>query len=152
MTARVNNYGARRSREDSYAAALAAEHMAIFAYGVAGGRLDAADKEPARQAESKHRDRRDALVTRLAAATTPSPAEPAYETPFPVVDRQSALRLLIAAEDATALAWRGVIGLASGEERRLALDALIAAAVQATTWRRLAGVTPTTLAFPGSPE
>jgi hypothetical protein len=143
----------RRSREtDAYAAALNAEHMAIFAYGVAGGRLDATDKEPARQAESKHRDRRDALIIRLSTASTPSPAEPAYETPFPVTDRPSALRLLIAAEDATARAWRGVLGEANGEERRLALDALVAAAVQATVWRRLAGVTPATLAFPGSPE
>ena len=69
-----------------------------------------ADKEAARTAEAAHRDRRDALITRLAATATPPPAEPAYATPFPVTDRASALRLAVAVEDATAAAWRSVLG------------------------------------------
>jgi hypothetical protein len=137
---------------DPYAAALAAEHMAIFAYGVVGGRLDNADKEAARVAESAHRDRRDALISRLAATATPPPAEPAYATPFPVTDRASALRLAVAVEESTAGAWRSILALTAGPERKLALDALMAAAVQATRWRERAGITPSTLAFPGAPE
>ena len=126
--------------------------MAIFAYGVLGGRLDAPAKEAARAAEAAHRDRRDALITLLAATATPPPAEPAYTAPFPVTDRASALRLAVAVEDATATAWRSVLGQATGSGRKAALDALMAAAVQATRWRELAGITPATLPFPGSPE
>jgi hypothetical protein len=38
-----------------------------------------------------------------------------------------------------------------GSDRGSALDALTDAAVRATRWRRVGGVTPPTLPFPGRP-
>jgi len=40
----------------------------------------------------------------------------------------------------------------TGDDRRLAVDGLIDAAIRATRFRKAAGVTPTTVAFPGRLE
>lgn len=138
---------------DAFAAALAAEHMAIYGYGVLGARLDDAGKEVARIAEAAHRDRRDALIMRITAANaTAAPAAPAYRLPDPVTDLTSALRLAIALEEGVALTWRQALAATTGEDRRMALDALMGCAIQATRWREVAGFTPATVVFPGSPD
>ena len=132
------------------AAALAAEEAAIYAYGVLGVHLAAADVPAARAAEQAHRARRDAAVSRLAAlnaSTAPPPA--AYRLPFPVTDAASGLKLAIHVEDGVAAAWRAVLPVSEGGDRTTALAALTDAAVRATHWRRRAGVTPVTLPFPG---
>jgi len=137
---------------DALSAALAAEHAAIFGYGAVGARLDKAGQEAARQAEAAHRSRRDALVVRIAAASASPPASaPAYGLPFPVTDRASALRLAITLEEGAARAWRQALPATSGDDRRLAVEALMDCAVRATRWRRLAGVLPSTVPFPGAP-
>jgi Domain of unknown function (DUF4439) len=136
---------------DALAAALAAEHAAIFGYGVVGARLDAATQVAARDAETAHRNRRDALLLMLTAASArPPAAAPAYALPFPVPDRDSAVKLAIALEEGTARAWRQAVGATSGDERKLALDALTDCAVRATRWKTAAGLSPTIVAFPGS--
>jgi len=138
---------------DALAEALAAEHAAIFGYGAVGARLDKAGQEAARQAETAHRNRRDALVVRIAAASaTPPPAAPAYQLPFPVTNRASALRLAIALEEGAAQAWRRALPVTSGDDRRLGIEALMDCAVRATRWRRAAGVLPATVPFPGAPS
>jgi ferritin-like protein len=137
---------------DALSAALAAEHAAIFGYGAVGGHLDRAGQDAARQAETAHRNRRDALVVRIAAASaSPPAAAPAYALPFPVTDRTSALKLAVALEEGAAQAWRQALPATSGNDRRLALDALMDCAVQATRWRRSAGILPPTVPFPGAP-
>jgi hypothetical protein len=137
---------------ESLAAALAAEHAAIFGYGVVGGHLDKAGQDAARQAEVAHRNRRDALLVRLVEANaTPPAAAPAYTVAFPVIDRASALRLAIELEEGTARAWRQATGTTSGDERKMSLDALMDCAVRATRWRRMAGTNPATVPFPGAP-
>jgi hypothetical protein len=139
------------SATDAFLAAIEAEHAAIFGYGVAGARMDRDGQVAAREAEAAHRDRRDALVTRVAAAgATPPPAAAAYGLPFPVTDRPSALRLAVALEDGTAAVWRQTLSATAGEERRLAIDALTDCAVRATRWRLAADITPATVPFPGS--
>jgi hypothetical protein len=108
--------------------ALAAEHAAIFGYGVLGAHLDAnsAAATQARTGEAVHRDRRDALVARLTGAgATPVPAGAVYAVPFPVTDKASALHLAVL------------------------LEALVDSAVRATAWRRIAGISPATVSFPG---
>jgi uncharacterized protein DUF4439 len=131
--------------------ALAAEHAAIFGYGVAGAHLDKAGQDVARQAESAHRARRDALIVRIAATSASPPATaPAYALPFPVTDRDSALRLAVVLEEGTGRAWHQALGVTVGDERRLALDALVDTAVRATKWRRTAGISPATVIFPGA--
>jgi hypothetical protein len=130
--------------------ALVGEHAAIYAYGPIGARLDRRTAPDARAAEAAHRDRRDALVVRLTGGdVTPPPAAPAYGLPFPVTNRAGALRLAVHVEERTAALWRAALRETAGADRRLALDALTDCAVRATRFRRLAGVAPTTVPFPG---
>jgi rubrerythrin len=135
--------------DEALAAALAAEHAAIYGYGVAGARLSGQQLAAVREAEQVHRARRDALFTRLTAASvTPPPAEPAYALPFPVTDAAGALRLAVHLEERTAAVWRHAVGATDGEQRKLALEALLDAAVRATRWRVAAGVSPATVPLP----
>ncbi|WP_326560349.1 ferritin-like domain-containing protein [Micromonospora sp. NBC_01796] len=133
-------------------AALAAEHAAIFAYGPIGVRLAGAAATDARAAEAAHRTRRDALVLLLTTGGGTAPAAAAsYELPYPVTDPASALRLAVEIEERTGAVWRAALATTTGVERGRALDALTDCAVRATRWRRTAGVTPATVAFPGRP-
>jgi hypothetical protein len=139
--------------EERLAAALVAEHAAIFGYGAVGARLDTATVGLAQQAEAAHRTRRDAIVMRLNGRGVTAPAaEPGYALPSPVTDQASALRLAVSIEDRTAAVWRAALLDTTAEERRLAVDALIDCAVRATRFRKAAGITPSTIAFPGRAE
>jgi hypothetical protein len=146
----------------SLTAGLAAEQAAIYAYGPIGVRLSGAARADARAAEAVHRDRRDALISRLtppssgpSGAPTPAAETPAVETPagyalpFPVIDTTSALKLAIHVEDGVAATWRAALAATEGADRLTALTALTDAAVRATRWRRAAGVTPLTVPYPG---
>jgi hypothetical protein len=133
-------------------AALAAEEAAIYAYGIVGVHATGGAVDEARTAEATHRARRDVLVGKLAAlnaSTAPQPA--AYELPFPVATAASALKLAIHVEDGVAAAWRAVLPATERTDRGEALSAMTDSAVRATRWRKLAGVTPVTVAFPGKP-
>jgi len=139
------------SASDALAAALAAEDAAIYAYGVLGVRLESDDeKTDAHAAETAHRQRRNYAVTRLDELKAKPPATPAgYDLPFPVTDRDSALKLAIQVEDGVAQAWRPVLPVTESSDRATALAAMTDAAVRATRWRRRAGAAPLTLPFPG---
>jgi hypothetical protein len=132
--------------------ALAAEHVALYAYGLVGPHLAGAPRADADAAAAAHRGRRDALTNQLAAATvTPTPAAPAYTPPFPVADQASALRLAVLVEERTGQAWRAAVAATTGEQRRSAVAALTDTAVRAARWRRYATPAgPITVAFPGS--
>jgi len=138
---------------EQLAGALAAEEAAIYAYGPIGVKLTrVSERTEARAAEAAHRDRRDTLVSKLAqlgASAAPAPA--AYELPFAVTDRASALKLAIQVEDGVAQAWRVVLPVSQDADRSAALSAMTDAAVRATRWRRLGGITPATMPFPGRP-
>jgi hypothetical protein len=136
---------------EQLAAALAAEQAAIYAYGVIGVRLGA-DAAEARSAEAAHRDRRDALVSRFdEQSASPAPPAAGYALPFAVTDRASALKLAVTVEDRVAATWRAALPVTTDADRATALAALTDAAVRATRWRKLAGVTPLTVPFPGKP-
>jgi Domain of unknown function (DUF4439) len=131
--------------------ALAAEHAAIWGYGVAGGHLAAGALDLARQSEAAHRDRRDVLIEQLSGAGDPPPAAaPAYDLPFPVTDQASALRLAVQIEERTGAVWRATLPQLTGDARRAPLNALTDCAVRAARWRRLTGQTPGTVALPGT--
>ncbi|GIM89480.1 ferritin-like domain-containing protein [Paractinoplanes toevensis] len=136
---------------EQFAAALAAEEAAIYAYGLLGVKLTArAEVTAARAAELEHRERRDWLINKIAELGSSSGPTPAgYTLPFPVIDRDSALDLAIKIEDGVAQAWRPVLGVTADDDRTTALAALTDAAVRAVRWRRLNAVTPLTMAFPG---
>ncbi len=138
------------SDEKGLRSALAAEHAAIYAYGRLGVLLDPEGKGEAQAAEAVHKARRDALVVRLdELKAAPEPAQAGYVLPFPVSDRDSALKLAVHVEDGVSATWRDAIAASEGEERKAALNAYMEAAVRATRWRRMAGLTPLTSAYPG---
>jgi hypothetical protein len=138
--------------DERLAAALRAEHAAVFGYGLVGARLDAATVSLAAQAESAHRSRRDALVLRLTerGASAP-PAEPAYGLRQQVTDLASALTLAVEIEERTAEAWRAALVETSGDDRKFSVEALVDCAVRATRLRKAARISPVTVAFPGQP-
>jgi hypothetical protein len=140
-----------RDGHDKLVAAVKAEHAAIYAYGVLGARLDQNTVAFAVDADAAHRRLRDAVAARLTAAkVTPPPPEPAYLLPKPVTDRASALALAIEVEQRAAAVWREALADTTGDDRRLALTALVDGAVRATRARTLAGVRPVTVALPGT--
>lgn len=133
--------------------ALAAEHAAIFAYGVIGVQLaDGAGAGAVRAAEEAHRSRRDALVLALTQQDAPLPAaEPGYQLPFEVFDPGAARRLAVLVEERVGAVWRAALAELTGAGRQSALDALVDTALRATRWRAAAGVEPVTVPFPGAP-
>jgi hypothetical protein len=140
------------SEREAMSLALAGEHAAIFGYGVVGAHLTGALLTQGRQAETAHRNRRDALLEALAATgATPPAADPVYALPFPVTDQASAVKLAQQIEERTGALWRAVLPAGSTNQRRTALDALTDSALRAARWRRAAGQQPGTVALPGAP-
>ncbi|HZG02409.1 MAG TPA: ferritin-like domain-containing protein [Streptomyces sp.] len=128
-------------------AALAAEHAAVYGYGVVGGRIAEDRRAEARQAYDAHRARRDALrrtVRRLGGV--PEPAAAAYSLPFAVPDAAAAVRLAAELEERVAAVYADLVRAGEGELRREAAGALREAAVRAARWRG------TGVPFPGLAE
>ncbi|MFF3321104.1 ferritin-like domain-containing protein [Streptomyces sp. NPDC002889] len=128
-------------------AALAAEHAAVYGYGVVGGRVGDDREADAEAGYAAHRARRDALTRTVRDLKgEPVAAAPAYELPFPVPDEAAAVRLAAALEDGVAGAYSDLVRATEGPLRVEAAVALREAAVRAVRWRG-SGV-----AFPGLAE
>jgi hypothetical protein len=134
--------------------ALAAEHTAVWGYGVVGAALGADRRAAAVAAEAAHRDVRAQLTALLdRRKADPVPAEAAYELPFPVLSPVDAAALAVVLEDGVAAAWARVLDRAAERpSRQLAVDVLGATEVRAVGWRVMAGKKPVTSAFPGLPQ
>ncbi len=134
-------------------AALAAEHAAVWGYGVVGTALPEERRSLATAAETAHRDARDGLVALLSEqGAEPVGPEGAYELPFPVLSEADAAALAVTLEDGVAAAWVRVLAAAAAPStRELAVGALGSTEVRAVEWRARAGTTPVTTAFPGLP-
>ena len=141
------------AENDALGLALAAEHAAVWGYGVVGAALAAADRGTATGAEAAHRDVRDSVVTLLSQRSVePVAAEGAYALPFPVLSPIDAAALAVVLEDGAAAAWVRVLDQAGERStRELAVGALTGAEVRAVGWRTAAGRTPVTSALPGLP-
>ncbi|MER6632783.1 ferritin-like domain-containing protein [Streptomyces sp. NPDC000987] len=128
-------------------AALAAEHAAVYGYGVVGGRIGERRRADARSAYDAHRARRDMLVREVRdLGGTPAAAAAAYALPFPVPDPAAAVRLAAELEDRVAGVYSDLVRASAGELRRGAAEALREAAVRAVRWRG------ESVAFPGLAE
>lgn len=134
--------------------ALAAEHAAVWGYGVVGAALAVEARPPATAAETAHRDVRDQVTALLEErAADPVVAEGAYSLPFPVLSGVDAAALAVVLEDGVAAAWVRVLDQAAQREvRELAVGWLTAAETRAVAWRGAAGTATATTAFPGLPE
>lgn len=128
-------------------AALAAEHAAVYGYGVVGARIGEKRRAEARAAYDAHRARRDALNRTIRDLDgDPEPARPAYALPFEVPDTEAATRLAAELEDRVAGVYADLVRAAEGTQRRDAAAALREAAIRSARWRG-SGV-----AFPGLAE
>ncbi|GAA2226421.1 hypothetical protein GCM10010232_09880 [Streptomyces amakusaensis] len=128
-------------------AALAAEHAAVYGYGVVGARVGAARGAEADAAYGAHRARRDTLARTVRdLGGEPEPAAPAYALPFPVPDEEAAVRLAAVLEDRVAGVYSDLVRAGGGALRQEAAVALREAAVRSARWRG-SGV-----AFPGLAE
>ncbi len=130
---------------------LAAEHAALYAYGVLGGVLSAAERRAdetyAVSCYTAHRARRDELVTMIARRDDVArPAEPVYATPFPVSDVAQCRRLARLVERRTAARYGYAVAETVGATRRMVAVALTDASIRAVHW----GDDPP--AFPGAPD
>ncbi|MEV5148945.1 ferritin-like domain-containing protein [Streptomyces sp. NPDC052727] len=128
-------------------AALAAEHAAVYGYGVVGGRIGERRRAEARAAYDAHRARRDALVRAVRdLGGVPVVASAAYALPFPVEDGAAAQRLAARLEERVAGVYSDLVRATTGARRADAAGALREAAVRAVRWSG-EGV-----AFPGLAE
>ncbi|MFF3467396.1 ferritin-like domain-containing protein [Streptomyces sp. NPDC002619] len=128
-------------------AALAAEHAAVYGYGVVGGRIGAERRTEARSAYDAHRARRDALAREVRdLGGQPVASSAAYALPFAVPDAAAAVRLAAELEERVAGVYSDLVRAAVGERRGSAAEALREAAVRAVRWRG------DSVAFPGLAE
>ncbi len=127
--------------------ALAAEHAAIYGYGVAGAMLSGADQAAALTDWKLHQEARDtleAMIVQLGA--TPVAASVAYGLPFAVRDAQSARRLAAVLEDGVTQAYLGLVAVTDQTLRMFGALAMQPPANRAAYWRG------STVAFPGMPS
>ena len=124
--------------------ALAAEHAAVYGYGVAGAMLTGSDQAVARTDWTAHQQARDtlhAMIVKLGG--TPVAASAAYTLPFAVHDAPSARRLAAALEDGVTQAYLGLVAVADKTLRTFGALAMQPPANRAAAWRG------STIAFPG---
>jgi uncharacterized protein DUF4439 len=118
---------------------LAAEHAALYGYGVLGGVLSAssrpADKAYAQASYVVHRSRRDSLVIVLIRlGATPVTADPAYVLPLDVTNVETSRELARRIESRTAAVYSFAVSRTEGDLRRLAAEALTDAALRGVRW------------------
>jgi hypothetical protein len=144
----------QESENTALGAALAAEHAAIWGYGVVGAALGAEAQTSATASEAAHRDVRDRVAALLAGrGADVVEAKGGYALPFPVLSGVDAAALAAVLEDGVAAAWVRVLDQAAERStRELAVGVLGAAEVRAVGWRIAAGQTPVTRALPGLPD
>lgn len=126
--------------------ALAAEHAAVYGYGVVGAMLEGSAQSHARASWTAHRVARDTLVAMLTKlGATPAAASPAYEMPFAVTNANLAKELAATLEDGVTRAYLAVVAVTDPTLRAFAARAMQTSANRAVSWRG------TTVAFPGMP-
>lgn len=125
-------------------AALAAEHAAVYGYGVAGAHLAGARQRAAARDWTAHQAARDTLAAMITAlGAQPVEAATAYRLPFPVRNGAAAVMLAALLEDRVAAAYLGLVALGDARLRAFGARAVRAAALRAVGWR------DRSLAFPG---
>jgi hypothetical protein len=131
-------------------AAIGAEHVAIFGYGVLGAQLSGARRQQASALWDSHRARRDRLRTLIEQrGGVPAAAAPAYRLPFAVSSPRTAAQLAAGLEDGIVAAYAGLAGVEDARLRRYAALAMQEAMVRSVRWRR---ALPADAAFPGLPD
>ncbi len=125
-------------------AALAAEHAAIFGYGVAGAHLTGSGLAAAMRYWTGHKESRDTLAAMIGGhGVTPTATQAFYELPFRVHDAATAMALAAHLEDGVTRAYLGLVAVRDQRLRHFGAMAMQGAAQRAAFWRG------STQAFPG---
>ncbi|HEU0192480.1 MAG TPA: ferritin-like domain-containing protein [Mycobacterium sp.] len=134
--------------------ALATEYGVIYGYGIVSAHVPPDLNKTVSDAIHEHRERRDRVITMLAARSVNAPVAAAgYQPPIPVDNDTDAAQLAVRMEDDTAVAWRAVAEQADTDaDREFAVQALSQSAVLAARWNRVLGRWPITRAFPGGDD
>jgi hypothetical protein len=127
--------------------ALAAEHAAVYGYGVVGAMLAGTEQASARADWTAHQFARDKLIAMLTKlGATPVAASPAYKLPFAVTGAKSAAMLAATLENGVTRAYLALVAVSNPTLRAFAAQAMQVSANRATVW------SGTTVAFPGMPD
>lgn len=139
--------GTRSGDVDKLRKALAAEHAAVFAYGLLGARTAGSMRVRITRAYDAHRDRRDELRG-LITALGGKPAEPApsYALPSVPSSATAAARLAAHVESGIVAAYLELVAATAAELRTYAALVMQEAATRSYSFRPAI-----TTAFPGMP-
>lgn len=124
--------------------ALSAEHAAVYAYGVIGGKTSGPLRRRATAGFDAHRARRDQLRTLITQrGGTPTEPDPTYRLPFEVRKPADAVRLAVLVEQRLTTAYLELAADRDPALRRIAALAAQECATRAYGWQPEIG------AFPG---
>jgi hypothetical protein len=125
--------------------ALAAEHAAVYGYGVVGAYLTGGQQATATTDWLAHQVARDRLeaMLRSAGSSQPTAAAVAYQLPMPVRSARAAVALAVLLEDRITTAYLGLVALSNTAIRDYGAQQVQASALRAAAWRG------STVAFPG---
>jgi Domain of unknown function (DUF4439) len=127
-------------------AALAAEHAAVYGYGVVGAYLAGTSRASATSDWLAHQVARDTLEAMLRSrGAQPVAAAAGYQLPAAVRTPAEAAQLAVTLEDRVATAYLGLVAVGGTAIRRFGAQQLQASALRAAGWRG------STVAFPGLP-
>ncbi|MEO3783060.1 ferritin-like domain-containing protein [Actinocorallia sp. B10E7] len=123
---------------------LAAEHRAVYGYGLAGARQSGVPRQQSTALWQAHRTRRDRIATMIAERDgDPVAAEPSYRLP----DGAPA-QLAAGLEEELLSAYLGLAGASDAALRKFAAQAMQEAMTRRVRWTRTSPPSP----FPGLPE
>jgi hypothetical protein len=122
------------SPADALQRTLAAEHAAIFVLGALGGRASTLPPSALHSAldtaYAAHVERRDQLRTMITAdGAEPVAAEPAYLLPTPLRSAAQIEAEALRVERACTTTYAALVAATTNDQRRWAIDALLATAV-----------------------
>ena len=124
--------------------ALAAEHAAVYGYGVVGANLTGSRQAAAMADWVAHQVARDTLEAMLRSrGAEPVAAAVAYRLPITVRTGGQAVSLAVFLEDRVATAYLGLVAVSDISIRQFGALQVRAAALRAASWRG------STVAFPG---
>jgi hypothetical protein len=139
------------SELDALQTTLEAEHAAVYVFGLLGSRTSQA-VEPElytalRAAYEAHRERRDTLISEIAALdATPAPAAPAYTPPVGLDTTEGRYAAALALEKSCASTYAALVGATTGARRVEAIGLLNDAAARELSFRGTPEI------FPGADE
>ena len=126
--------------------ALAAEHAAVYGYGIVGANLTGSMQAAAMTDWVAHQVARDTLEAMLRPrGSEPVPAAAAYRLPVTVRTPSQAVSLAVLLEDRVATTYLSLVALSGVSIRQFGALQVRAAALRAAAWRG------STVPFPGLP-